>query len=219
MSFKHGLLFLAIAAGSLPGCSSLKAKNDPVPAQPGAMTSSPAAAATTDTHAAPAAADTGADSATSSVAANGKKRLATGKPTVSGSATGTDAEGQSRRVASEAGAEQLVSEGNLIYFAYDDFSLGNDDLAVLQAAAGRLKKEAGTALELYCHADERGTVNYNLALGERRGKTVESYLRSLGIEAGRMEVISYGETKPVDDGHNEAAWARNRRVEIHFTTP
>ena len=64
------------------------------------------------------------------------------------------------------------------------------------------------------HADERGTREYNLALGERRAQAVERYLQVQGVAAGQMETISYGEERPVDGSHNEAAWAKNRRAEI-----
>jgi peptidoglycan-associated lipoprotein len=64
------------------------------------------------------------------------------------------------------------------------------------------------------HTDERGTTEYNLALGERRATAVKSYLTSLGIEAGRLVTISYGKERPADSGHSEAAWAMNRRVEF-----
>jgi peptidoglycan-associated lipoprotein len=66
------------------------------------------------------------------------------------------------------------------------------------------------------HADERGTNEYNLALGERRAKTVQDYLANLGVKAGRLNLISYGEEKPAVDGHDESAFSKNRRVE--FTT-
>ena len=62
------------------------------------------------------------------------------------------------------------------------------------------------------HCDERGTVEYNLALGDRRAESAKAYLVNLGIPASRIETVSYGEERPVDPGHNEAAWARNRRA-------
>jgi peptidoglycan-associated lipoprotein len=66
------------------------------------------------------------------------------------------------------------------------------------------------------HCDERGTVEYNLSLGEKRAKAVKDYLVGLGISADRLSIISYGKERPADPGHNEEAWAKNRRVEFRI---
>ena len=67
------------------------------------------------------------------------------------------------------------------------------------------------------HADERGSTQYNLALGERRANAVKTYLSTLGVSVGRMELVSYGEEKGADAGHDDAAWSKNRRVELSVT--
>lgn len=230
MSFKHGLLFLAIAAFSLPGCSSHKTVNTPVSGQPGAIT--PPTASATPVAAPVNANDTaspGAGAGGTSGAAtsgktivntrnNGKGNSMNGGRTASNGTGDSPASGSQRPGRSATGG-QLTSTPDTIYFAFDDFSLSQDDQGALQAVADRMKSNTGISVELLGHTDERGTVNYNLALGERRGQTVEAYLRALGIKADRMEVISYGETKPAADGHDESAWAHNRRVEIHLQTP
>jgi peptidoglycan-associated lipoprotein len=72
--------------------------------------------------------------------------------------------------------------------------------------------EAAVVIEGHC--DERGTVEYNLALGDKRAKAAKDYLVSLGVEAGQIFTISYGKERPVDSGHNEDAWAKNRRAEF-----
>lgn len=66
------------------------------------------------------------------------------------------------------------------------------------------------------HADERGTREYNMALGERRANAVQAFLSSNGVRGGQLDTVSYGKEKPINDGHDEAAWAENRRVEITY---
>jgi peptidoglycan-associated lipoprotein len=99
------------------------------------------------------------------------------------------------------------------------FGFNDDQLDVkyrdqLANAARCLKGQDGLKLTVTGHADERGTSEYNLALGERRAITVKNYLEGLGVPGARMRVVSYGEERPVSDGHDEAAWTANRRVEF-----
>ena len=77
-----------------------------------------------------------------------------------------------------------------------------------------LKNNPGAAVLIEGHCDERGTPEYNMALGERRAASAKSYLVSLGVKGGGLSTVSFGEEKPVDPGHNEEAWAKNRRA--HF---
>lgn len=77
-----------------------------------------------------------------------------------------------------------------------------------------MSKNADANIRIEGHCDERGTSEYNLALGDRRANSAKKYLVDLGISAERLSTISYGEEKPADPGHNEAAWAKNRRDEI-----
>lgn len=88
----------------------------------------------------------------------------------------------------------------------------------LNAHAEYLRNNQGTRLQLSGHTDERGTREYNLALGERRANAVARYLVSVGVNASQLSVVSYGKEKPVADGSNEEAWARNRRVELDYVS-
>ncbi|MDH3215522.1 MAG: peptidoglycan-associated lipoprotein Pal [Candidatus Krumholzibacteria bacterium] len=101
-----------------------------------------------------------------------------------------------------------------VFFAYDSAALTGEAKRKLEGNARQLKDASGSMIAIEGHCDERGTVAYNLALGERRAKAARDYLKSLGISEGRMKTISYGEERPFDNGHNEAAWTKNRRA--HF---
>lgn len=112
--------------------------------------------------------------------------------------------------------EELNAEKPLemVYFDFDEYNIRNDQEPVLRDNAQWLKKWDSTRLLIEGHCDERGTEEYNLALGERRAKAVRDYLVSLGVSADRLETISYGKSQPLDPGHDEAAWAKNRRAEF-----
>ena len=101
-----------------------------------------------------------------------------------------------------------------IPFEYDKYSLTPEALAILNSHAPALLKYKEYKLVVEGHCDERGTVEYNLALGEERAAQTAKYLVNLGIEKERIKTISYGKEKPLDPGHNESAWAKNRRA--HF---
>ncbi len=103
----------------------------------------------------------------------------------------------------------------VFYFEFDRADLSAEAREALVYHATRLMENPSLRYRLEGHADERGTREYNLALGERRAQAVERYLQVQGVSAGQLEVISYGEERPVDPGTTEAAYARNRRVEIH----
>jgi peptidoglycan-associated lipoprotein len=102
----------------------------------------------------------------------------------------------------------------IAYFGYDDAVLTGDARAILAKDADWLRKNPGVEIIIEGHCDERGTVEYNLALGDRRAKAARSYLMKLGVKGGRIATISYGEEKPADLGHDEDAWAKNRRAEL-----
>jgi peptidoglycan-associated lipoprotein len=101
-----------------------------------------------------------------------------------------------------------------VYFGYDSSELDAAAIAALQSNADWLKKNPKFVVEIGGHCDERGTIEYNIALGNRRADSVRTYLGSLGVNAAQLTVVSYGEEKPVDPGHGEDAWARNRRAEF-----
>ncbi len=101
-----------------------------------------------------------------------------------------------------------------VFFGFDSAELDSSGQATLNQNAELLKKYQGWTITLEGHCDERGTAEYNLALGERRALAARNYLVSLGISADRLRTISYGKEFPFDPGHNEEAWAKNRRA--HF---
>lgn len=100
------------------------------------------------------------------------------------------------------------------YFEFDKSDLSAEARDALVVHAADLKAAPSRRVRLEGHADERGTREYNLALGERRSQSVERYLQVQGVSASQMEIISYGEEMPVDTGTTEAAYSKNRRVEM-----
>ncbi|GFO59620.1 peptidoglycan-associated lipoprotein [Geomonas silvestris] len=116
----------------------------------------------------------------------------------------------------QGGAAQPALEGALqkIYFNFDSADLSSEARTTLSKNADLLAKQQGVSVRIEGNCDERGSDEYNLALGERRAKAARDYLVNLGVKAERISVISYGEEKPVDQGHDEAAWAKNRRDEF-----
>ena len=98
-----------------------------------------------------------------------------------------------------------------VFFDYNQSEISAEGQKALDANADVLKKNAGWVVTIEGHCDERGTAEYNLALGERRAVAARTYLVSLGISADRLHTVSYGKEFPFDPGHDEAAWARNRR--------
>ncbi|QTA80506.1 Peptidoglycan-associated lipoprotein [Desulfonema limicola] len=111
-----------------------------------------------------------------------------------------------------AAREKFMNED--IYFGFDQSSLSAEAQMILRRKAEWMKNNPGTSIIIEGHCDERGTTEYNLALGDRRAESVKTFLANLGISVSRIATISYGEEKPLDPGHNEDAWARNRRA--HF---
>ena len=112
-----------------------------------------------------------------------------------------------------AGSDSGTIQGlSTVYFDYDQASLTNSARKQLSDNASWIKSNTGTTIQIEGHCDERGSVEYNLALGERRAKAVKSYLVTLGIDGKRLSVISYGKEKPVVQGDTEAAYSKNRRA-------
>ncbi|MEX2326640.1 MAG: peptidoglycan-associated lipoprotein Pal, partial [Pseudomonadales bacterium] len=104
----------------------------------------------------------------------------------------------------------------LFYFDFDQAIVKRAGHTELNKHAMAMKDDRSLRVRLEGHADERGTREYNLALGERRANAIRAYLQAQGVLGSQMEVISYGEEKPATMGHNEQAWAQNRRVEIVY---
>jgi len=103
-----------------------------------------------------------------------------------------------------------------IYFGYDSFGLDDKGQAVASHYARFLASKPTVQAVLEGHCDERGSSEYNMALGERRAKAVRDALIVSGVSASRIKVVSFGEEKPAAEGQNETAWAQNRRVELKF---
>jgi len=103
-----------------------------------------------------------------------------------------------------------------IMFEYDSSAIRDEYRALLEMHAKYLKDESSARLILQGHADERGSREYNLALGQRRSESVFRALNLLGVPESQMEAVSLGEEKPIDEGHDESAWAQNRRTELLY---
>jgi peptidoglycan-associated lipoprotein len=110
--------------------------------------------------------------------------------------------------------EVRAFEAETIYFDFDRSELKSSARTVLAKKAEWLRKNPQFSLNIEGHCDERGTIEYNLALGERRANAAWKFLNALGVSGSRMTTISYGEESPTDPAHNAAAWARNRRDEF-----
>ena len=103
-----------------------------------------------------------------------------------------------------------------VYFDFDQAVLKPRDLRVLERHAEFLRGNRSRTLTIEGHCDERGTREYNLALGERRANAVQDFLTSAGVRSSQLETVSYGEERPVDVGHDESAWSKNRRAELIY---
>ncbi len=108
--------------------------------------------------------------------------------------------------------QQMMQGRDVIYFDTDKFDIDSEDQAALRQQAQYLQQYPNVRATVEGHCDERGTREYNLALGERRANAAKNYLVSLGVGADRVTTVSYGKERPVALGSNEQAWARNRRA-------
>ncbi len=106
------------------------------------------------------------------------------------------------------------SQFQTVYFDFDKYNLRSDGKSALDVNAGLLKQFPDVIVRIEGHCDERGTVEYNLSLGEKRARACMEYLNGLGIAANRVSVISYGEERPAVSGSDESAWSKNRRCEF-----
>jgi len=127
-----------------------------------------------------------------------------------GGAAGAGAAGTAT-TSSQNAQQQMVSAGDRIYFAFDRSDITAESRQVLLRQAALLNQNPSWTVTIEGHCDERGTVEYNLGLGERRATATKQALVALGVAAGRLNVISYGKERPAVVGSNEAAWAQNRR--------
>lgn len=155
---------------------------------------------------------------TALVAGCGKKKVDTLPPAAEGSDYGqtqTDPNagaGQITPGSQEDFLQQVGQYGDRILFETDRFNVDTEDQDVLQRQAQWLAQYPGTRITVEGHADERGTRDYNLALGERRANSAKNFLVSIGVDASRIQTVSYGKERPSALGSDEQAWAQNRRA-------
>ena len=140
-----------------------------------------------------------------------------GAPTTSATAEGVTSGVTSSELAAKPAIppgtpeDFVVNVGDRVHFGFDRFDLTNEARDTLRGQAEWLKQHGSIAVIIAGHADERGTREYNLALGERRAISVRNFLIALGIDPGRVRTVSYGKERPVDPASAEEAWAENRR--------
>ena len=123
----------------------------------------------------------------------------------SGNVSGTPAPGSRRDFLQSVPSDR-------VFFDTDSYSLDTQSRTTLDAQAAWLARNAAVRVTIEGHADERGTREYNLALGDRRANSARDYLQSRGVAAARMQTISWGKERPANEGHDETAWAQNRRA-------
>ena len=114
-------------------------------------------------------------------------------------------------ISSKSVATQAVLANAIVYFEYDKSNLTAKSIQALRGVSDLLQRNSKITLSIEGHADERGTREYNLALGERRANAAKDYLMTYGISSDRISVLSYGKERPVDSGSNPLAWSKNRR--------
>ncbi len=111
--------------------------------------------------------------------------------------------------------QQLLAE-TLVYFEFDSSAIDDHGRGIIEAHSIYLMENPDLKITLEGHGDERGTREYNLALGERRAQAVEKLMKAFGVPEAQMKTVSYGEEKPLDPGHNESSWRKNRRVALTY---
>jgi peptidoglycan-associated lipoprotein len=157
---------------------------------------------------------------TAFVAGCGKKKVETLPPAAEGTDYGqtttadsnANAAGQTIPGSQEDFLQQVGQFGDRILFETDRFNVDAEDQATLQRQARWLAQYPNTRITVEGHADERGTRDYNLALGERRANSAKNFLVSIGVDASRIQTVSYGKERPSALGSDEQAWAQNRRA-------
>ncbi|EHR4748189.1 peptidoglycan-associated lipoprotein Pal [Salmonella enterica] len=139
---------------------------------------------------------------------------------LNGAGTGMDANGNGNgNMSSEEQARlqmQQLQQNNIVYFDLDKYDIRSDFAAMLDAHANFLRSNPSYKVTVEGHADERGTPEYNISLGERRANAVKMYLQAKGVSADQISIVSYGKEKPAVLGHDEAAYAKNRRAVLVY---
>ncbi|AOM40806.1 peptidoglycan-associated lipoprotein Pal [Xenorhabdus hominickii] len=111
---------------------------------------------------------------------------------------------------------QELQNNNIVYFGFDKYDINSEFAQMLDAHAAFLRSNPSVKVTIEGHADERGTPEYNIALGERRANAVKMYMQGKGVSADQLAIVSYGKEKPAVLGHDEAAYAKNRRAVIVY---
>ena len=120
------------------------------------------------------------------------------------------------KVNEQTGKVEFKAE--IVYFEFDDSTLTKQGMDRLNALAAYMDKNPNLKLEISGHCDDRGSPEYNLALGQKRAQSVKSYLATLNLAKNRLETVSFGEEKPAAQGRGESIWSQNRRAEFSFTS-
>ena len=136
-------------------------------------------------------------------------------PAQTGTATDKSATGASLSDKEKQRRAELLAQHS-VHFAFDSSTIDDEARAIVEAHAAHLVANSQIKLSLEGNGDERGTREYNLALGERRAQAVEKMMKVLGVAGNRIKTVSYGEEKPLCQEHNESCWRQNRRVEIVY---
>ena len=163
------------------------------------------------------ASQTSTDSAGESSSSTASTSASTTSTSSSGSSGSSSSSSSSSSASSAAAAatsaeDALAKIGNTVYFGYDSSALSDDAQATLMRQAGFLRGNPSLTVTIEGHCDERGTREYNLALGERRATSARDYLLAQGVDPARIRVISYGKERPVASGSTEQSWSKNRRA-------
>lgn len=150
-----------------------------------------------------------------------KKDVVSDEPIMSptgdaGSATPSGIDSSNLGNAGDAGVG--AADLQTVFFDYDSFNLRGDARGALKSNGEWMKKHPSARVQIEGHCDERGTNEYNMALGDRRANSAKNFLVKMGISKSRIDTISYGEERPVDPGHDEHAWSKNRRAAFIMLT-
>ncbi|MBL6625676.1 MAG: peptidoglycan-associated lipoprotein Pal [Alphaproteobacteria bacterium] len=156
--------------------------------------------------------DTTASSTSSTASASGSSSTSSTASSSSGSASSGSSSSGSAAGNMTSPVDTLATIGNTVYFSYDSAALDGNSKGSLFRQAAFLNANPTLTVTIEGHCDERGTREYNLALGERRAAAARDYLLAQGVDPARIKVISYGKERPVMAGSNEESWAKNRRA-------
>lgn len=153
----------------------------------------------------------------STTAAPGQATGSTASPKPSSSTAAAPSTAlSSTAIAAHKDANNVLTRERNVFFDYDDFSIASTYESVITNHGQYLQRNPTLAIRIEGHADERGSAEYNLSLGQKRAESVKRALKLYGVKDTQMEAVSYGEERPSATGHDEAAWSKNRRAEIAY---